>query len=114
LTPCLVNTIKRIEDMRNKNEEVTGVPSGFPSLDRVSYGWQNTDLIILAARPAVGKTAFALNLARNAVMHATKPTPVRSILFGNECRVNWFSVFFLPKAKSGLKKLPEVDLKSMK
>src|SRR5690606_7428462 len=45
-------------------------------LDRVTYGWQNTDLIILAARPAVGKTAFALNLARNAAMHPTKATPV--------------------------------------
>jgi len=72
----LVNTIKRIEDLRQRNEDVTGVPSGFSGLDRVTYGWQNTDLIILAARPAVGKTAFALNLARNAVMHATKPTPV--------------------------------------
>ena len=72
----LVNTIKRIEDLRQRNEEVTGVPSGFTHLDRVTYGWQNTDLIILAARPAVGKTAFALNLARNAAMHATKPTPV--------------------------------------
>jgi replicative DNA helicase len=72
----LVNTIKRIEDLRQRNEDVTGVPSGFSGLDRVTYGWQNTDLIILAARPAVGKTAFALNLARNAVMHPTKPTPV--------------------------------------
>jgi replicative DNA helicase len=72
----LVNTIKRIEDLRQRNEDVTGVPSGFTGLDRVTYGWQNTDLIILAARPAVGKTAFALNLARNAAMHATKPTPV--------------------------------------
>src|SRR6186713_36030 len=72
----LVNTIKRIEDLRQRNEDVTGVPSGFAGLDRVTYGWQNTDLIILAARPAVGKTAFALNLARNAAMHATKPTPV--------------------------------------
>src|SRR5262245_53976240 len=72
----LVNTIKRIEDLRQRNEDVTGVPSGFSGLDRVTYGWQNTDLIILAARPAVGKTAFALNLARNAAMHATKPTPV--------------------------------------
>src|SRR5436190_8785406 len=65
----LVKTIQRIEDLRHRNEDVTGVPSGFPSLDRVTYGWQATDLIILAARPAVGKTAFALNLARNAVMH---------------------------------------------
>src|SRR6187549_2455141 len=72
----LVNTIKRIEDLRQRNEDVTGVPSGFSHLDRVTYGWQNSDLIILAARPAVGKTAFALNLARNAAMHATKPTPV--------------------------------------
>ncbi len=72
----LVKTIQRIEDLRHKNEDVTGVPSGFTHLDRVTYGWQNTDLIILAARPAVGKTAFALNLARNAVMHPTKPTPV--------------------------------------
>jgi replicative DNA helicase len=72
----LVRTIQRIEDLRHKNEDVTGVPSGFSALDRVTYGWQNTDLIILAARPAVGKTAFALNLARNAVMHASKPTPV--------------------------------------
>ena len=72
----LVQTIQRIEDMRHKNEDVTGVPSGFSHLDRVTYGWQNSDLIILAARPAVGKTAFALNLARNAAMHPTKPTPV--------------------------------------
>jgi replicative DNA helicase len=72
----LVKTIQRIEDLRHKNEDVTGVPSGFAALDRITYGWQNTDLIILAARPAVGKTAFALNLARNAVMHPTKPTPV--------------------------------------
>lgn len=72
----LVRTIQRIEDLRHRNEDITGVPSGFPSLDRVTYGWQNTDLIILAARPAVGKTALALNLARNAALHPTKPTPV--------------------------------------
>ena len=72
----LLKTLERIEDMRTKNEDITGVPSGFPSLDKVTYGWQNTDLIILAARPSVGKTAFALNLARNAVMHPTKPMSV--------------------------------------
>lgn len=72
----LVKTIQRIEDLRHRNEDITGVPSGFPALDKVTYGWQNTDLIILAARPAVGKTAFALNLARNAALHPTKPTPV--------------------------------------
>ena len=72
----LVKTIQRIEDLRSRNDDFTGVPSGFAGLDRVTYGWQNTDLIILAARPAVGKTAFALNLARNAALHPTKPTPV--------------------------------------
>lgn len=72
----LVKTIQRIEDLRHKNEDISGVPSGFVSLDRVTYGFQNTDLIILAARPSVGKTAFALNLARNAALHPTKPTPV--------------------------------------
>jgi replicative DNA helicase len=72
----LVKTIQRIEDMRNRDEEITGVPTGFPSLDNITYGWQPTDLIILAARPSVGKTAFALNLARSAALHPTKPTPI--------------------------------------
>src|SRR6478609_5704615 len=72
----LVKTIQRIEDLRHKNEDVSGVPSGYASLDRITFGWQNTDLIILAARPSVGKTALALNLARNAALHASKPTPV--------------------------------------
>lgn len=72
----LVKTIHKIEEMRNRKEDLTGVPSGFASLDHLTYGWQNTDLIILAARPSVGKTAFALNLARNACLHPTKPTPV--------------------------------------
>ncbi len=72
----LAKTINRIDELRNKTEDISGVPSGFGTLDRVTYGWQQTDLIILAARPAVGKTAFALNLARNAALHPTKPTPV--------------------------------------
>jgi len=72
----LVKTIQRIEDLRNKDEDITGVPTGFASLDHITYGWQPTDLIILAARPSVGKTAFALNLAKNAALHPKKPTPV--------------------------------------
>ena len=72
----LVKTVARIEDLRHKNEDISGVPTGFPAMDRITYGWQSTDLIILAARPSVGKTAFALNLARNAALHPTKPTGV--------------------------------------
>lgn len=76
ISTVLVKTISRIEEMRNREEDITGVTSGFPSLDKVTYGWQPTDLIILAARPAVGKTAFALNLARSAAMNPVKPTAV--------------------------------------
>ena len=76
INTVLVKTIERIEDMRNRDEDITGVPSGFPSLDKLTYGWQPTDLIILAARPSVGKTAFALNLARTAALNVKKPCPV--------------------------------------
>lgn len=72
----LVQAVQRIEDLRNQTEDISGVPSGFPSIDKVTFGWQKTDLIILAARPAVGKTAFALNLARNAALSPTRPTAV--------------------------------------
>jgi replicative DNA helicase len=72
----LVKTIERIEDLRTRQDEISGVPTGFSLLDRLTYGWQPADLIILAARPSVGKTAFALNLARNAALHPTKPTAV--------------------------------------
>lgn len=72
----LAKTINRIDDLRNQKDDISGVSSGFKSLDRVTAGWQPTDLIILAARPSVGKTAFALNLARNAALNATKPTGV--------------------------------------
>src|SRR5487761_2109044 len=72
----LVKTIQRIEDLRTRQDEITGVPTGFEGIDRVTYGWQQSDLIVLAARPSVGKTAFALNLARNAALHPTKPTAV--------------------------------------
>lgn len=73
---ALIEAVNRIDELRNKKEEISGVPSGFGVLDKITYGWQPTDLIILAARPSVGKTAFALNLARNAALHPTKPTAV--------------------------------------
>jgi replicative DNA helicase len=57
----------------------SGVPSGFPSIDRVTQGWQKSDLIILAARPSVGKTAFSLNLARNAAVDYNMPVAFFSL-----------------------------------
>lgn len=61
------DAMKRIEKMQTITG-LSGVPSGFASLDRITNGWQPSDLIILAARPSVGKTAFSLNLARNAAV----------------------------------------------
>lgn len=58
---------------------LSGVPSGFPSLDRITRGWQKSDLIILAARPSVGKTALALNLARNAAVDHHMPVAFFSL-----------------------------------
>jgi replicative DNA helicase len=68
--------VNRLDTLMASNEIISGVPSGFTELDRITYGWQSTDLIILAARPSVGKTAFALNLARNAASNLNKKTPV--------------------------------------
>lgn len=74
LRSAVDQAIKVIRERMQSGEEITGVPSDFPSLDKVTHGWQDTDLIIVAARPSVGKTAFALNLARNAAMNRQKPT----------------------------------------
>ncbi|MEN9339391.1 MAG: replicative helicase [Bacteroidota bacterium] len=72
----LTRTIDEIEAQNNKRDGLTGVPSGFTDLDKLTSGWQRTDLIILAARPAVGKTAFALNLVMNAAFNQSQPTGV--------------------------------------
>lgn len=76
LKEVLVTTVKEIEEAKNKKEDVTGVPTGFTMLDKLTSGWQKNALIIVAARPAVGKTAFCLNLAMNAAMNSAKPFPV--------------------------------------
>lgn len=69
----LVNqAIKDIENAKNAGNGIRGVTTGFMDLDKITQGWQKSDLIILAARPSMGKTAFALNMARNAAI-AGKP-----------------------------------------
>lgn len=62
----VAKAIQRIEELRMNESHITGVESGFNSLDNITHGWQPTDLIILAARPSVGKTAFAGNVGVNA------------------------------------------------
>lgn len=71
----LMETLTQIEKYRQYDSTVTGVPSGFPKLDRVTRGWQPGDLIILAARPSVGKTALALKLARSAAKNDIRSYP---------------------------------------
>ena len=76
ISSSVVEVVKSVEYLRNNPETFTGVPTGYEALDRITHGWQPTDLIILAARPSVGKTALALNMARNAALSMKKPTPV--------------------------------------
>lgn len=70
--------LKQIESAKGQNGNVVGVPSGFTALDRMTAGWQKSDLIILAARPAMGKTSFALSLCRNAAIDFHMPMAVFS------------------------------------
>lgn len=67
-----------IEKQQNSTG-LSGVPSGFPSLDKVTLGWQPSDLIILAARPSMGKTAFVVNVARNAAVDHHMPVALFSL-----------------------------------
>ncbi|MBT3208845.1 MAG: replicative DNA helicase [Bacteroidetes bacterium] len=65
IKPLVDEAIKRIEEAGKNSKEYSGVPSGFTNIDRITSGWQKSDLIIIAARPSMGKTAFILSLARN-------------------------------------------------
>lgn len=70
IKPLLNEAILQIEKAKNQKEGLSGVPSGFTALDRITSGWQKTDLVIVAARPSMGKTAFVLSMAREmAVTH---------------------------------------------
>jgi replicative DNA helicase len=67
----LVETVEQIEYLRDNKEEIRGVPTGFTDLDNILAGLQKSDLIILAARPSMGKTTFALDIARNVALSGT-------------------------------------------
>lgn len=73
------NAVKQIESAKNNQGTFSGVGSGFTELDRVTSGWQPSDLIVIAARPGMGKTAFVLTLARNAAIDFNKPVAVFSL-----------------------------------
>jgi replicative DNA helicase len=78
----LTETMKEIDEAQKKKDGLTGVPSGYTDLDRMTSGWQKSDLIIVAARPAMGKTAFVLNMARYAAVEENKAVAIFSLEMG--------------------------------
>lgn len=80
----LMQTFDRIEYLYRHKGEITGVPSGFSELDKMTSGFQPSDLIILAARPSMGKTAFCLNIAQNAAIRKKLPVAIFSLEMSRE------------------------------
>lgn len=82
LTPIrnlVYDTYEELEERANNQGKLTGIPTGFYDLDTLTNGLQKSDLIILAARPAMGKTAFALNIVQNVALRANTPVAVFSL-----------------------------------
>lgn len=71
--------LKRIEEISTREEGFSGVPSGFTRLDRITSGWQPSDLVIIAARPSMGKTAFVLSMTRNIAVEHKRPVAIFSL-----------------------------------
>lgn len=84
----LVDTFNRLEELYNNKGQIIGIPTGFTDLDFKTSGLQKSDLILVAARPAMGKTSFALNIAQNASVLARVPVAVFSLEMSKEQLVN--------------------------
>lgn len=80
----LVETFDNIEQLQSQKGDVTGIPTGFRDLDNITAGFQRNDLIIVAARPSVGKTAFALNVAQSVAVQARENVAIFSLEMGAE------------------------------
>lgn len=79
IAPIIEAAIKGIQDAAKKPDGISGVPSGFNALDAVTSGWQPSDLVVIAARPAMGKTAFVLSMARNMAVTHHQPVAIFSL-----------------------------------
>jgi len=79
IDPLLHKTFETIEDYHARRGGVTGVPTGFKKLDELTSGFQRSDFIVIAGRPSMGKTAFALNIARNAAVDYGVPVGIFSL-----------------------------------
>ncbi|NTW71851.1 MAG: replicative DNA helicase [Eubacteriaceae bacterium] len=81
---ALMNTLEIIEEAQKNQSSITGVTTGFKDLDNMTAGLQKSDLILIAARPSMGKTAFALNIAQNAAVKAKKSVAIFSLEMSKE------------------------------
>ncbi|MCL5037458.1 MAG: replicative DNA helicase [Chloroflexi bacterium] len=84
IKPILTSTFDRIEDLYNRKAHVTGIPTGYPDLDKLTAGFQRSNMIVLAARPGVGKTSLALNIARNVAVDEREPVALFSMEMSKE------------------------------
>ena len=84
----LVDTFTQLEELYNRKQHITGVPTGFSDLDYKTAGLHNSDLILVAARPAMGKSAFALNIATNAALRGNIPVAIFSLEMSKEQMAN--------------------------
>ncbi len=84
----LVESFTQLEQLYNQKQRITGIPTGFSDLDYLTAGLHKSDLIIVAARPAMGKSAFALNIAANAAVRANIPVAIFSLEMSKEQMTN--------------------------
>lgn len=84
----LVDSFTQLEQLYNQKQHITGVPTGFADLDFITAGLHKSDLVIVAARPAMGKSAFALNLATNAAVRYNTPVAIFSLEMSKEQMTN--------------------------
>ncbi len=84
----LVDSFNKLEELYNRKQHITGVPTGFSELDYKTAGLHGSDLVLIAARPAMGKTAFALNIATHAAVKAKVPVAIFSLEMSKEQLVN--------------------------
>lgn len=88
IDPVLSEAIRQIQIAANRSDGLSGLQTGFHDIDKITSGWQNSDLIIIAARPAMGKTAFVLSMAKNMAVSYNTPVAIFSLEMSNVQLVN--------------------------
>ena len=88
INPVIKEALNLLEIAANRPEGLSGLQTGFNNLDKVTSGWQNSDLVIIAARPAMGKTAFVLSMAKNMAVTYNYPVALFSLEMSNVQLVN--------------------------